>query len=272
MPRIRTIKPEFFKHFDLYELEKESGYPCRIAYVGLWCVSDREGRFKWRPQELKLDILPHDDLDFSRVLDALLSRGFIRKYEIDEKTYGWIPSFSMHQVINNRERPSSLPSPDEFLSNEKGYIYLLLAPDVRKIKVGFSKNHPQKRVSDLSTMNASKIELIAFFEGHHRDETHIHRELDEFRSHGEWFDLNDESSFKLDAWFTRGLRVSHAASGEGKGKEGKGKEWKGREPSTNYPQAEDKSVPTSPKGRSRQLSPEDQKAIAQHLLAGKEIK
>ena len=58
MPRIRTIKPEFFLHHDLFAAEKECGLPLRLAYVGLWTQADREGRFKWRPYELGIAILP----------------------------------------------------------------------------------------------------------------------------------------------------------------------------------------------------------------------
>jgi hypothetical protein len=111
--RIRTIKPSFFRHADLYEAEKQFGLPLRLAFAGLWTAADREGRFKWRPRELKLDCLPHDEVDFSRVLDALTTRGFIVKYEIDGKGYGCIPSWSEHQVINNRETPSDIPAPNE---------------------------------------------------------------------------------------------------------------------------------------------------------------
>ena len=105
MMRIRTIKPEFFTHEALFEAEKASKLPLRIAFAGLWCAADREGRFKWEARRLGVQILPYDNLDFSRVLDALLTRGFIVKYG----DFGCIPSFSKHQVINNRERPSELP-------------------------------------------------------------------------------------------------------------------------------------------------------------------
>lgn len=113
-PRIRTIKPEALKHDDLWDLELETGLPIFRAFVGLWCMSDREGRFDWRPRMLKPDILPHWDGDFSRVLDALVTRGFIVRYSVDGKEYGWVPSFKEHQVINNREEPSRLPPPPEF--------------------------------------------------------------------------------------------------------------------------------------------------------------
>jgi hypothetical protein len=113
MSRIRTIKPDFFRHECLYEAERETGLPLRVAYAGLWTVADREGRFRWRPRELKLDVLPYDDLDFSRVLDALATRGFVVSYEVDGQRYGVVPSFTKHQVVNNRERPSALPAPNE---------------------------------------------------------------------------------------------------------------------------------------------------------------
>lgn len=111
--RIRTVKPEFFLHEGLFELEKETGMPLRVAFAGLWCVADREGRFKWESRKIGVQVLPYDLIDFSRVLDALTTRGFILKYAVDSVEYGWIPSFVRHQVINNRERPSELPEPSE---------------------------------------------------------------------------------------------------------------------------------------------------------------
>jgi hypothetical protein len=111
--RIRTIKPEFFRHEELYEAEKEEGLPMRVAYAGLWTAADREGRFRWSPRQLKLDCLPFDDVDFSRVLDALATRGFIVKYAVDGKEYGHIPSWDHHQIINNREKASDIPEPNE---------------------------------------------------------------------------------------------------------------------------------------------------------------
>jgi hypothetical protein len=113
--RIRTIKPEFFTHDELFDLEKESGLPIRIAFAGLWCAADREGRFKWEPRRLGVQILPYDGIDFSRVLDALATRGFIRCYASHGGVFGVIPSFLDHQVINNREKESELPEPLEYI-------------------------------------------------------------------------------------------------------------------------------------------------------------
>jgi len=93
MGRIRTVKPELFRHEGLYELEQETGLPIRIAFAGLFTCCDREGRFEWKPRTLKLDVLPWDECDFSRVLDALMTRGFIKKYASEGREFGFIPSW-----------------------------------------------------------------------------------------------------------------------------------------------------------------------------------
>lgn len=109
--RIRTVKPEFFTHEELYDLGVSSGFGplVRLAFEGLWCQSDREGRFKWRPRSLKLAILPYDDCDFDALMQALVDAGFVFRYGVNGKSYGWIPSFRDHQQINNREMASLLP-------------------------------------------------------------------------------------------------------------------------------------------------------------------
>jgi len=107
--RIRTIKPEFFTHESLFDLEKETGLPIRIAFAGIWCACDRSGRFKWEPRRLGVSILPYDGVDFSRVLDALSTRGFIVKYRVGDAWFGVIPSWSKHQFVNPREQVSNIP-------------------------------------------------------------------------------------------------------------------------------------------------------------------
>lgn len=136
MARIRTVKPELFKHEDLFDAEQETGLPLRLSFIGLFTCCDREGRFKWRPRTLKLGVLPHDDIDFSRVLDALWTRGFIVKYEADGEEYGCIPTFSVHQVVNNREAVSKIPEPDE--------TSIISAPSTRAARVADALPTPAK--------------------------------------------------------------------------------------------------------------------------------
>ena len=109
--RIRTVKPELFQHGSLYDLEQTTGLPLRLAFIGLWSLCDREGRFDWKPREMKLSVLPYDPVDFGRVLDALATRAFVVRYAVAGREYGWVPRFLTHQQINNRETPSVLPDP-----------------------------------------------------------------------------------------------------------------------------------------------------------------
>jgi hypothetical protein len=109
--RIRTIKPEFFKNSRLHEAEIAAGLPLRLAFAGLWCCADREGRFRWKSKELKLDCLPYDDVDFEAVMVALERNDNIRSYVVDGKKFGYIPAWSDHQIVNARETPSVLPEP-----------------------------------------------------------------------------------------------------------------------------------------------------------------
>ena len=111
MARIRTIKPDFFQHESLYDAEREHGLPLRVAFAGLWTVADKAGRFEWRPRQLKLNVLPYDDVDFTAVLFALESTGFVQRYAVDGKDYGCIPSWDKHQHRNVREPDSTIPGP-----------------------------------------------------------------------------------------------------------------------------------------------------------------
>ncbi len=123
MSRIRTVKPELFKHEALFDAEQNSKLPLRLAFIGLLTVVDCEGRFKWRPRTIKLEVLPHDLIDFASVLNALESGGFIQRYEVDGESYGWIPTFTKHQRLQTKELTagSLLPAPsghDEHGTNQ----------------------------------------------------------------------------------------------------------------------------------------------------------
>jgi hypothetical protein len=111
MARIRTIKPAFFKHVGLFDSERASGLPLRVAYAGLWTVCDRDGRFKWRPREIKVEVLPHDEVDMDAVMTALTDAGFIGRYAVDGEEFGLVPTFRAHQRINAKEPESGIPPP-----------------------------------------------------------------------------------------------------------------------------------------------------------------
>lgn len=112
MARQRLVKPEFFQHEELHRAELVSALPLRVAYIGLWCQADRRGLFAWKPGRLKLNILPFDTVDFSSVLDALESAGFVRSYVVDGQRFGCIPAFAKHQSFHVRElADKTIPEP-----------------------------------------------------------------------------------------------------------------------------------------------------------------
>lgn len=106
MARIRTIKPEFFTSEDVCGLSPMA----RLLFIALWCEADREGRLDWRPGTFKLRYFPADDCDIAALCAELLDCELVIAYEVDGKKYAEIPSFSRHQVINNRESESHRPS------------------------------------------------------------------------------------------------------------------------------------------------------------------
>lgn len=106
MARIRTIKPDFFTSEDIVSLSPLA----RLLFISTWLEADREGRFVWRPKNLKLRYLPGDDCDIYALTDELLDAGLVVTYGVNGQTYAEIPSFTRHQVINNRESESIIPA------------------------------------------------------------------------------------------------------------------------------------------------------------------
>ena len=198
MARIRTVKPDFFRHYELYQAEIRVEMPLRVAFAGLWTAADREGRFKWQPEVLKLDCLPFDVLNFVDVLDALWQEKFIGKYMVDGKAYGYIPSFKKHQVVNQREARSTLPSP----SNNKTHVHA----------------HAENAGTDIGPSNAENDENIRKGDEPPKtgEKTPTH-----MRAHAEKTAENGGSVVQEEGNETERTCTHVHAHGEGKGKEGK---------------------------------------------------
>lgn len=113
--RARNIKPGFFKNGDLIECTPLA----RILFVGLWCYSDREGRFKWNPKTIKHEVLPGDECDVDELLGELEKGEFIVKYKTVSGIYGQCINFSKHQNPHVKEKESSIPEPDKHQTNTR---------------------------------------------------------------------------------------------------------------------------------------------------------
>lgn len=115
--RIRTFKPELFKHERLWDLQQQvPELPLFQTFLGLISAADREGRFEWRPRALKSDIAPYWDGHFEKVLRTLERGGFIVSYTVGGREYGWVPGFTKHQRIDHHEPKSELPAPPDDLA------------------------------------------------------------------------------------------------------------------------------------------------------------
>ena len=119
MARIRYLKPDFFKDEDIKELPFEA----RLFYQGLWVQADREGRGEDRPERLKIEIMPYDEVDAEEIMRILAcpkkngKRPFIIRYEIDGERYYQIINWQKHQKPHKTERESVIPPvPKELLT------------------------------------------------------------------------------------------------------------------------------------------------------------
>ena len=119
MTRIRYLKPDFFKDEDIKELPFEA----RLFYQGLWVQADRDGRGEDRPERLKIEIMPYDEVDAEKIMQLLAcpkkngKRPFIVRYEIDGEKYYQIINWQKHQKPHKTERESVIPpAPKELLT------------------------------------------------------------------------------------------------------------------------------------------------------------
>jgi hypothetical protein len=114
MPRIRSLKPDFFLDEDLAELPLW----VRVLYEGLWCHADKEGRLEDRPQKLKAVIFPYDKYDVEDGLKRLAlpkvhspkHPPFIIRYEINGERYIQILAWDSHQSPHHTEKESAIPA------------------------------------------------------------------------------------------------------------------------------------------------------------------
>lgn len=117
MSRFITLTLELFKNEALFDAEIITKLPLRLVFIGLLVYVDYKGCFKWRPRNLKVEILPYEDIDFSKILEVLQQKGFIEKYEHNANFYGFIPDWSKYQQITYKKPVTDIPEPSSVTSN-----------------------------------------------------------------------------------------------------------------------------------------------------------
>lgn len=106
MARARNIKPGFFANDTLAECSPLA----RLLFAGLWTIADRAGRLEDRPKRIKAALLPYDECDINDLLDQLVDRGFIARYEAGVQKLIQVLAFDKHQNPHKNEPESLLPS------------------------------------------------------------------------------------------------------------------------------------------------------------------
>lgn len=99
MARIRSVKPEFWTDPDVVSLPPLA----RLLFIGCWNHADDYGVLKDDPAELKLRILPADDVDAFELVDLLVERDLVLRRKAEDGTAVLvIRTFTVHQKIDKR--------------------------------------------------------------------------------------------------------------------------------------------------------------------------
>ncbi|MGE3449745.1 MAG: hypothetical protein AB7H92_19420 [Microbacteriaceae bacterium] len=111
MPRIRSIKPDFFTSEDVSELPLRA----RLTWIGLWTHCDDQGRAKDNVKRIKAAIWALDDVslrDVEEDLATLAENGRITRYEVDGGKYLAITNWRRHQYVPKATASVLPPPPD----------------------------------------------------------------------------------------------------------------------------------------------------------------
>lgn len=111
MPRIRSIKPEFWADFPTALLSRDA----RLLYIALWNFADEHGRLAGDPRFVKGQVFPYDDDLSAEAVDALLdelaeARNIVR-YRVASAPYIYLPKLAGHQRLEPGKVPSRHPEP-----------------------------------------------------------------------------------------------------------------------------------------------------------------
>lgn len=106
MPRIRTIKPEFWVDEKVVELDPWA----RLLFIGLWNFADDQGFVEYSPKRIKMQIFPGDTTDVAPLLASLLECGLLAAYDSPIGRVLHVQSWSRHQKVSNPAAPRFDPT------------------------------------------------------------------------------------------------------------------------------------------------------------------
>lgn len=185
MPRIRTIKPEFWTDEKLANVPLQA----RLIYIGIWTYADDTGVLRASNRLLKSQILPYDDsirLDvFSKWVDALIDARMLIPFKHKEESYLYVRTFSDHQKIDKPSKPlidrsevSKLITLDEYSgSTSRAVVPVIVSSN--------SKSNSKSVAKKFSPPTLS--EVLEYFKEKGANETLAKKAFDHYSS-GNWKD------------------------------------------------------------------------------------
>jgi hypothetical protein len=112
MPRIRTVKPEFWEDELLGVMPRDA----RLLFIATFNMADDEGILRWTPAYVKAQAFMYDDDltigDVSKLMQCLTDVGLVFPYigGVARQQMALVVNFRKHQRINRPQR-SKLPPP-----------------------------------------------------------------------------------------------------------------------------------------------------------------
>lgn len=106
MARIRSVHPSMFTD----ECWVSCSLGARLLFIGLWTDADDQGVFEWKPLQIKMRLLPGDNLDISALLEELRGAGLLKGFTEAGKSYGAIKDFLKFQRPKKPRAQFPLPA------------------------------------------------------------------------------------------------------------------------------------------------------------------
>jgi hypothetical protein len=263
MPRIRTVKPEFWEDEVVGLLPRDA----RLLFISTFNMADDEGLLRWTPSYIKAQTFMYDDdvtLKYVEHLMGLLSdAGLVFPYigGVARQQMAVVVNFRKHQRIN-RPQKSKLPPPSlgnykvrEMYARRDGWICQLCGLDIPRLPVvndchnlsidhirpqaAGGSDHPSNLRATHQACNKSRRDApdgddfvpprsLAGIDGSVSDALNRSVNTHEFSVNGSLNDSVNEAdapSTSVPAFATDGdiYSLNHSLT-EGKGREGKGRE------------------------------------------------
>lgn len=143
MPRIRTVKPEFWEDELLGVMPRDA----RLLFIATFNMADDEGILRWTPAYIKAQAFMYDDdltlKDVDQLMQCLADTGLVFPYigGVARQQMAVVVNFRKHQRIN-RPQKSKLPPPSlgnyrvrEMYARRDGWICQLCGLDIPRMPV-----------------------------------------------------------------------------------------------------------------------------------------